>query len=93
MYTCISARGTTFGALLNPVAVRLQGHLDDAREMIGSVAADGRRVMLPSVAAGLYLAALERHDFDLFSAALQPGGFSPLRYQLQIKWHLFRNTY
>ena len=72
---------------------RHQAHLDDAREMIGSVATNGRRVLLPSVAASLYLAALERHDFDLFSGALQRGGFSPLRYQLQIKWHLFRNTY
>ena len=61
--------------------------------MISSVGVGGRCLMLPSVACGLYLAALERHDFDLFSPALQRGGFAPLRYQLQIRWHLFRNTY
>ncbi len=61
--------------------------------MMGAVAPVVRGVMLSSVGCDLYLGALERNDFDLFSPALRSGGFTPLRYQLQVKWNLFRNTY
>jgi hypothetical protein len=71
----------------------LQGHLDEARAMLDSVPAAARPLLLSSVACGLYLQALERHDFDLFSPALQKGGFTPLWYQLQIKWQLMRGRY
>ena len=47
--------------------------------------------MMPAVACGLYLSALEKHDFNAF--ALQSGGYSPLWYQLQVKYHLLRNIY
>ena len=50
-------------------------------------------LMLSTVAAGLYLKALARHEFDTFSPQLADGGYSPLRHQLAVKWHLFRGTF
>lgn len=50
--------------------------------------------MLSSVGVGEYLSALEANDFDVFSPVLQAVASRPtLRYQLQLKWHMFRATY
>jgi NADH dehydrogenase [ubiquinone] 1 alpha subcomplex assembly factor 6 len=71
----------------------LQGHLDEARELQPKVPAAARPLLLPAVAAGLYLDALQRADFDPFAPALRRGGFSPLWHQLVVKWRLLRGTY
>lgn len=72
----------------------MQGHLDQARAMSLQLPAHARPLMMPAVAAGLYLEALERLDFDVFAPQLQrDGGFSLLWYQLLIKYNLLRNTY
>ena len=79
--------------MISMLLTAVQGHLDEARAMSSNVPSIARPLLLPSVACGLYLQALERHDFDLFSPALQKGGFSPLWYQLQIKYSLVRQTF
>ena len=71
----------------------VQGHLDEARAMQAKMPPAARPLLLSSVACNLYLQALESSDFNLFSPALQKGGYSPLRYQLQIKWHVMRGKY
>jgi len=71
----------------------LQGHLDEARELQPKVPAAARPLLLPAVATGLYLDALQRVDFDPFAPALRRGGFSPLWHQLVVKWRLLRGTY
>jgi NADH dehydrogenase [ubiquinone] 1 alpha subcomplex assembly factor 6 len=76
------------------VASAAKAHLDEGRARAGDVPAAGRALMLPAVAAGMYLSALQRCDFDPFDARLQRGGgFSPLAYQLRLKWHLLRGTF
>ena len=70
-----------------------QGHLDEARELRPKVPAQARPLLLPAVACGLYLDALQRFGFDPFAPALQRGGFSPLWHQLAVKWRLLRGAY
>jgi NADH dehydrogenase [ubiquinone] 1 alpha subcomplex assembly factor 6 len=72
----------------------LQGHLEEARRLCGDIPAAARPLMLPAVAAGLYLKALERHNFNAFAPELgRSGAFSPLWHQLLVKWNLMRSTY
>lgn len=72
----------------------VQGHLTQARAMSLQLPAHARPLMMPAVAAGLYLEALERLDFDVFAPQLQrDGGFSSLWYQLLTKYSLLRNAY
>lgn len=73
--------------------VALEAARTAARLSGSSVNQDANPLMLPTVAAGLYLKALAKQDFDPFSAALVNGGYSPVRHQLTVKWHLFRNTF
>lgn len=79
------------------VATRAQDALtaarSAARQANSSVNQEANSLMLPAVAAGLYLNALAKHDFDLFSPALSGAGYSTLRHQISVKWHLFRNTF
>ena len=70
-----------------------QGHLDEARELRPKVPAEARPLLLPAVACGLYLHALQRAGFNPFAPALQRGGFSPLWHQLAVKWRLLRSAY
>ena len=79
--------------LLGKVLAMVQGHLDEARELRPKVPAEARPLLLPAVACGLYLDALQRAGFDPFAPALQRGGFSPLWYQLAVKWRLLRGDY
>lgn len=80
------------GLTSNDLAVP-QGHLDEARELRPKVPAEARPLLLPAVACGLYLDALQRAGFDPFAPALQRGGFSPLWHQLAVKWRLLRGEY
>ena len=61
--------------------------------MVQDVPQPARPLLLPSVGTGLYLDALERADFDVFTPYLAKGGFSPLWHQLAVKWRLLRHTY
>ena len=78
---------------LKNISAVLQGHLEEARELRPKVPAEARPLLLPAVAAGLYLDALQRAGFDPFAPALQRGGFSPLWHQLAVKWRLLRGEY
>lgn len=72
----------------------MQGHLDEARKACAAIPRHARPLMLSSVGVGEYLHALEAHDFDVFSPALQAVATRPtLKYQLQLKWHMYRGTY
>ena len=76
------------------VASAAKQHLEAARAQAGGVPAGARALMLPALGADLYLRALEERGFDLFDPALQRGGgFSPLWYQLRLKYHLLRGTF
>lgn len=71
-----------------------QAHLDEARSRRDTVPLNARPLLLSSVGAADYLQALEAHDFDVFSPALQTRAARPtLQYQLNLKWHLFRGSY
>ena len=72
---------------------RLQGHLQEARKLQPKLSQPARLMMLPGVAAGMYLAALEKARFDPYARALAGGGFSSLRYQVQLKCSLLRHQY
>ena len=52
-----------------------------------------RTLLLPAVATDLYLKALEKQNFNVFAPELQSGGFSPLWYQLQLKYKMLRGQY
>ena len=84
---------TKFPAILAKSLAVPQGHLDEARELRPKVPAEARPLLLPAVACGQYLDALQRAGFDPFAPALQRGGFSPLWHQLAVKWRLLRGEY
>ena len=66
----------------------MQGHLDEARALSRQLPAEAKPLMLPAVAADLYLKALEKQDFNVFATQLQNGGFTPLWYQILVKYNL-----
>jgi hypothetical protein len=62
--------------------------------MSAQLPAHARPLMLPAVAVGLYLQALQRHDFNVFAPRLQKdGGFSPLWHQVLTKYKLVTNAF
>ena len=71
----------------------MQGHLEEARRLQPKLKQTASLMMLPGVAAGLYLQALEAARFDPFSPALAGGGFSRLKYQFVLKWRMLRHTF
>ena len=71
----------------------VQGHLEEARRLQPKLKQTAGLMMLPGVAAGLWLQALEKARFDPFSPALAGGGFSRLKYQFILKWRMLRHTY
>ena len=60
--------------------------------MAAQLPPDARLLLLPAVAADLYLQALQRRGFDVFSPDLLNGGFSPLWHQLVTKYRMLRRT-
>eukprot|EP00898_Chlorokybus_atmophyticus_P007145 jgi/Chlat1/7431/Chrsp6S07451 len=77
------------------VAGTAKAHLDKARAMASTVPKEALPVLLPAVPCGLYLQALEKHGFNVFTKALSGAslGVSPMWLQLQLQWHAFRRTY
>lgn len=71
----------------------MQGHLEEARGLSAQLPREARPLMLPAVAVDLYLTALEKHDFNVFAAQLQNGGFTPLWYQVLVKYNLMLGKY
>lgn len=71
----------------------LQGHLDEARRLKGKLKADTCQLMLGAVGCGLYLQALEKHNFQIMSPALQHGAYSPLWHLLNVKYCLLRGSF
>lgn len=47
---------------------------------------EAKQAMLSRVSCQLFLQALERSDFQLFSPSMRGSGFSPLWYTLQVQW-------
>lgn len=60
-------------------SVDLHGHSD-------KVPKDARRLFLSATACRLFLEALERHQFQLFSPGMARGGYTPLWYAVQLHW-------
>ena len=71
----------------------MQAHLDESRAMQAKVPKEARALMLPAVACGLYLNALQDNAFDVFSQNMLKGAFSPFWHQLQVKRHYLLGTY
>lgn len=67
--------------------------MEEARKLSSQLPAVAKPLMLPSVAADLYLGALEKHDFNAFASELQNGGFTPLWHQLKVKYNLMFGSY
>lgn len=74
------------------VAVRAKGHLDEARRLRDSLPPRARELLLPCVAAGAYLQALEKSGFDVFEPSLLHVP-NYLTHVLSVKWHHYRGTY
>ena len=75
------------------IASAAKGHLDVARGHVNDVPAAARPLLLPALSAGLYLSALEKAEFNVFDAKLIRGGFSPLRYTLELKYKMLRGQF
>ena len=75
------------------IASAAKAHLDIARGQMDSVPAAARPLLLPALPAGLYLSALEKCDFNVYDGSLAKGGFSPLRYMLELKYKMLRGQY
>ncbi len=75
------------------IASAAKGHLDVARGHLKDVPAAARPLLLPALPSGLYLSALEKAEFNVFDAKLLRGGFSPLRYTLELKYKLLRGQF
>ena len=71
----------------------VQGHLEEARALGPQLQKQARTLLLPAVAADLYLQGLEKQNFNVFAPELQGGGFSPLWYQLQLKYRMLRGLF
>lgn len=78
---------------INGCSLLLQAHLDEARAMQAKVPKQAKALMLPAVACGLYLDALQSNAFDVFSQGMLKGAFSPFWHQLQVKRHYVLGTY
>ena len=54
--------------------------------MSTAVPGKARSLMLSSVACSLYLDALQKQDFNVYSPSLHSGGYTKFSHQLQVKW-------
>ncbi|GLC50968.1 hypothetical protein PLESTB_000451900 [Pleodorina starrii] len=85
--------------VVHKVASLAKGHLDEARRLAPRLPRGAASVMLPAVAVGRYLEALEAANFDPYDAKLirehggSGEGSAPLSYVLAVKWHQLRGTY
>jgi len=79
--------------VVHEVASMAKSHLDTARSHMKEVPPAARRLFLPSLAADLYFGALEKANFNPFESHLLSGGYSPLWYQLQLKYYMLRNKF
>jgi len=80
---------------VHEVASVAKGHLDSARDMSGRLDKSGKAtaaVLLPAVATGAYLEALEAADFDVFDPELVRGQ-APLVTQARIAWAAFNGKW
>ena len=73
--------------------IHLQGHLDEARKLRNKIPKEACQLMLGAVSCGLYLQALEKRNFQIFTPQLQSGGYSPLWHLLSVKYNLLRQSY
>lgn len=68
-------------------------HLKQSKELHGyahKVPAEARRLFLSGTSCRLFLEALERHQFQLFSSGMAKGGYTPLWYAMQLHWDKFK---
>lgn len=83
--------------VVHKVASLAKGHLDEARKLAPRLPPSAAGVMLPAVAVGRYLEALEARNFDPYDARLirdhGGAGSAPLSYVFAVKWHQWRGTY
>ena len=74
--------------VIEEIAFEATSHLAAARKLRGSVPPEVRSVLLPATAADMYLRALRSRDYDVYDPGLYyHQGYSPLRYQLKLKYN------
>lgn len=75
------------------IASVAKAHLDAARKHGNDVPAPARALFMPSLATELYLDALQKSSFDIFSTSLRHGGYSPISYLLRMRYRIWRETF
>lgn len=79
---------------LNPRPLMLQLRLEEARSVAGELPKAARLLLLPAVGVDMYLDALLAKDCNLLDPALMGGRpYTPLAYQLRLKWAVLRGAY
>ncbi|CAN1333299.1 NADH dehydrogenase (ubiquinone) complex I, assembly factor 6 [Linum perenne] len=77
------------------IASVANAHLQKARDLAGTIPAEARPVLLPSVPTQVMLDSLSKVQFNVFDPRLSRGilGIPPLWYQMKLKWHSWRGKY
>lgn len=80
--------------VIQELATVARGHLNAARAHSEVVPTGARQLLLPTVSCEMYLSALEAAEFDPLHLSLTNSpGYSPLSYQLQLKYTMLRGKY
>ena len=79
--------------VVRAVASSAHEQLQAAREMQEQLPPSARLLLMPAVGTGMYLRTLEVKGFNLFDQKMLRGGYSPLAYQLRLKWALLRQRF
>lgn len=72
----------------------MQLHLEEARALCPQLPPAARMLLLPAVSVGMFLDALLSKDCNLLDQSMLAGrAYSPISYQLRLKWNIMRGTY
>lgn len=71
----------------------LQAHLDEGRDLQQKIPKEAKPLLLPAVACGLYLDALQNSSFDVSAQTMLTAAYTPFWHQLQVKRHYLLGTY
>ena len=70
------------------IAMLAKAHLAASK----SFHSDSAPIFIQSLNTELYLEALQKAGYDIFSAKMHRGGYLPIEYLMKLKWRFWRNT-
>ena len=70
------------------IAMLAQSHLEASR----SSPTESASIFIQGLNTELYLGALQKAEYDIFSAKMHKGGYLPIEYLMKLKWRFWRNT-